>query len=132
MAAANTELVAEIDQELERQRKWRAVMSGAYFTTAGVAIFCSVAATVAAGMGHSAYAAYLAGGASVLLGLEKGLLFREKWSHHLATFAQLESLRLQLVYGHLPVEDASLRMGQILTDYAIKLPVSSRKDPQDA
>ena len=130
--ARNAALIEELEREIRRQNIWRRIMSVAYFVTSASAIACSGAATVVAGLGHAAYAAWLAGGATVLFGLEKAMLFREKWMHHLTTASQLEALRFGYVYGQLTVEQASQRIGAVLTEYAVKLPVGARDGERES
>jgi hypothetical protein len=123
-------LAQELDRELKKQVTWRRVMSGAYFVTSAVAITCSGAATVAAGLEMSTEAAVLAGGATVLFGLEKAMLFREKWAHHLGTSTQIQALKLQYLHGDVSDASAARRIGEILTEYAIGLPIARREKPE--
>jgi hypothetical protein len=127
----NAALVEELEREIRRQNVWRRLMSVSYFVTSAMAIACSGGATVVAGLGNAAYAAWLAGGATVLYGLEKAMLFREKWHHHLTTAAQLEALRFGYVYGQVNDEQASARIGAVLTEYAVKLPMSPREQERE-
>ena len=124
----NDSLIQELEEAIKHQNQWRSIMSVAYFTAAGTAILSSAAATVVAGIGMSEYAAVLAGATTVLYGLEKGLLLREKWAHHLSTSAQLEALRLSYVYGELGEGEVSKLMGEIGTEYALKLPIAAREE----
>jgi hypothetical protein len=126
----NDALIEELGHEIRRQNLWRRIMSIAYFVTSAAAIACSGAATIVAGL-QLQYAAWLAGGATVLFGLEKAMLFREKWIHHLTTASQLEALRYGYVYGELTDEQASARIGHVLTEYAVKLPIASRDGSAD-
>jgi len=121
-------LSQELSNAIERQNRWRRIMSFGYFTSTGAAIFASAAATVTAGLDYADYAAVLAGLTTVLYGLEKGLLLREKWAHHLRTSAQLEALRLNYVYGDIDTAKVSKMMGEIGNEYALNLPISSRDD----
>lgn len=121
-------LLQTIDGELATQLKWRRIMSGAYFVTSAVAIMSAGAATVVAGMGYAEMGAVLAGTATVLLGMEKAMLFREKWSHHLSTHARLESLRLEYLHAGLSEAETAKHMGKIVTDYGTNLPVSERRE----
>ncbi|MDR3557190.1 MAG: hypothetical protein P4L55_20745 [Syntrophobacteraceae bacterium] len=74
--------LAEIDGKLAFQTKWRRIMSVAYFTNTALALISSSAATVVAAIGEAFWGSLLAAAATVLFGLEKTLLLREKWSHH--------------------------------------------------
>ena len=52
--------------------------------------------------------------------------------HHLTTASQLEALRFGYVYGQLTVEQASQRIGAVLTEYAVKLPVGARDGERES
>lgn len=122
------ELAAEIDAQIAHQVRWRRIMSGAYFTTAAMGIVASTAATIVAGLGHSSTAALLAGGATVAFGLEKALLFREKWTHHLNNAMQLKALKLRYLHGGMDPFAVTEQLASILTTYAEQLPISPRAD----
>lgn len=122
----SSSLIQELDDEIRHQNKWRVIMSTLYFVTSAVAIVCSGGATVVAGLGNANDAALLAGSATVLFGLEKAMLFREKWSHHLSTATQLESARLGYKYGEVSEQEIAKRVGAILTEYAVELPIAAR------
>jgi hypothetical protein len=121
-------LLTEINRSLAFQVKWRRVMSGMYFTSTALAILCSAAATVTAGMNKTVWASILAGSATSLFGLEKALLLREKWAHHVSIAVQLDALKLAYVYSNIGREEAAKRMGNILTEYAVKLPTAPRTE----
>lgn len=125
----NNNLLEELDKEIAHQNLWRKIMSITYFVISGAAIIFSGTATIFAGLQQATYAAWLAGIATVLFGLEKSMLFREKWMHHLTTVSQLTALRLSYLYGQLNQQEVSERMGQLLTEYAAGLPVSQRAAP---
>ena len=124
------ELAAEIEEHISHQVRWRRVMSVAYFTTAAAGITTSAAATVVAALGHSTEAALLAAAATVALGLEKALLFREKWTHHLNNAMRLEALKVRYVHGGLAPSDASRELAGILTTYAEQLPITPRGEAE--
>jgi hypothetical protein len=69
-------------------------MSISYFAASGIALLYSTAATIAAAGGHAPAGAVLAGMATLLFGLEKALLLREKWAHHLAIAGRLDTVGL--------------------------------------
>jgi hypothetical protein len=126
----NDRFLAEIDGKLAFQTKWRRIMSIAYFTSTALALVSSSAATVVSAIGEAFWGSLLAAAATVLFGLEKTLLLREKWSHHLTIAAELEALKLALCFGGLPQEEAAKRMGEVLKDYAVKLPVAPLDAPK--
>jgi hypothetical protein len=90
----NDSILSELDKEIRHQRTWRNIMSVCYFSSSALAIALSGSASVVAGLGHSAEAAMLAASATILLGVEKTLMFREKWLFHLSSQAQLHILNL--------------------------------------
>jgi hypothetical protein len=124
---SNERLLKEIHSRMEFQLRWRRIMSIAYFTGAAVALFCSTAATVASGIGYSIAATLFAGAATLLFGLEKLLLLREKWAHHRSIAAQLDALKLEYEFGKLSDDDAARRAGQIMKDYAVAVPSPGRE-----
>jgi len=124
------ELATEIDRHISHQIRWRRVMSGAYFTTAAVGIVTSAAATVVAALGYSTHAALLAGGATVSFGLEKALLFREKWTHHLNNAMRLEALKVRYLHGGLDPSSTTRQLAGILTTYAERLPITQRGEAE--
>jgi membrane protein YdbS with pleckstrin-like domain len=118
------DLLSELADKLAFQQKWRRVMSISYFTATAVALACSAAAAIVAALGYAFWASVLAGGATALFGIEKTLLLREKWSHHLGTAAQLEALEVEFRYGGLGQEEAAKRLAKLLVEYAGRLPTA--------
>jgi hypothetical protein len=121
--------LAEIESNLAFQTKWRRIMSISYFTGTALALISSSAATVVSARGEAFWGAVCAAVATVLFGLEKTLLLREKWSHHLTIAAQLEAVKLAFRFGGLAQEEAAKRIGQVLQDYAVKLPIAPLEAP---
>jgi len=120
---ADRNLLAEIEQKLAFQQKWRRIMSGSYFSVTAFALVSSAAATIVAALGNGFWGSILAGGATALFGIEKTLLLREKWSRHLNSAAQLEALEVELRYGGLGQEEAAKRLANVLIEYAGRLPL---------
>lgn len=120
-------LDVDIERMLREQNRWRRVMSGAYFATSAFAIVAAGASTVVSGIGHAAAGSALAGAATILFGIEKAMLFREKWAHHLSTSMQLDALRLELQHGAKSETEVVRELRSILTDYAVKLPIARRE-----
>lgn len=77
-------------------------------------------------MHYDTSAAILAAVATVLVGVEKSLLFREKWKFHLTTRTSLELLQTEIVTKGLDKDSAGTRLGEILEGYASNLPVEAR------
>ena len=122
-------LLPELDEAIAFQTKWREIMSVGYTSLSALAIIASGAATVVAALrDYSTEAAILAAVATISFGTEKTLMLREKWVHHLATAAELRSLRLALVYGGLDTKTAAQKMGRILEGYAVGLPIAPRSE----
>lgn len=121
-------LLPELDEAIAFQTKWRRIMSVGHTSMSALAIIASGAATVVAALGHATEAAILAAVATISFGAEKALMLREKWVHHLATAAQLRSLKLALVYEGLDTKTAAEKMGRILEGYAVGLPTAPRSE----
>lgn len=121
-------LLPELDEAIAFQTRWRRIMSVGHTSMSTLAIIASGAATVVAAAGRATEAAILAAVATISFGTEKTLMLREKWMHHLATAAQLRSLRLALVYEGLDTKRAAEKMGRILEGYAVGLPLAPRSE----
>lgn len=122
------DVVSELDKAIAFQARWQLIMSVSHTSLSFLTVFASGAATVVASTGNAAEAAVLAATATVSFGTEKALMLREKWIHHLATSAQLQSLRLAIKYGGVDERSGAIRMGNILKGYAISLPVAPIPD----
>jgi hypothetical protein len=125
---ANDDLLPELDKEIDYQDKWCDRMSFGYTTMSALAITASGAATVVTALGNTTYGAILAAVATVSFGVEKALMLREKWAHHLATKTHLRSIRLSLMYGGLDTKQTAQKMGRILESYAVGLPITPRSE----
>jgi hypothetical protein len=73
-------------------------------------------------------AAYLSAATTILVGLEKSMLFREKWKFHLAIATRLSVLFAEIEAGQ--VADAKVigEYSSILKAYADSLPIAGRDD----
>jgi hypothetical protein len=123
---SNERLLKEIRTRMAFQLRWRRIMSVSYFTGASVALFCSTAATVTSGIGYGVATTVFAGAATLLFGLEKLLLLREKWAHHRTIAAQLDALMLEYEFGALSDDEAARRAGHIMKEYAVTTPTPAR------
>lgn len=125
-------LIAEISEQIVFQRKWKRVMSGAYFTASAAGILLGTTATIVAALDLSnltlPWASMLAGGATVVYGLEKALLFREKWAHHLSSEMELRSLRVNLQNDVIEPKEGARKVGEIMRGYAVNLPIAPHRD----
>lgn len=118
-----------LDGWLAFHRKWRILTMLAYVTTTVVSIVAStvggiVAALDASWSSHTAAA--LAGLTAVTLGIEKALLFREKWRLHLTVVTELEAIKLKLDTAHMEEKIAVEEGTKILRSYGHDLPIGPR------
>jgi hypothetical protein len=90
-------------------------------------LLSSTGATYFAAREQSQIAAILAAIATVSVGLEKSLLFREKWKFHLGIATRLFVLKYERQMGVLSDDNFSKRLTAILSQYADALPISSRE-----
>jgi hypothetical protein len=113
-------------EQLQFQRRWQLFSMTFYVTsTVGTLLFTSAAGVLAA-MHYDTIAAILAAAATVLVGVEKSLLFREKWKFHLTTRTSLELLQTEIVTKGMDAASIGARLGVILESYASSLPVEAR------
>ena len=116
----------DVDAEVKRHKKLRFVTASVYITATCVAITASAVAAILAAFGYGDAAAVSAGTATILMGIEKALLTREKWRVHLSVITALKNVRLKLVAGALkPAEAAEVVCG-IRMGYAGELPIGDR------
>jgi hypothetical protein len=97
------------------------------FTTIGT-ILLTAATSILAAFGISAYAAICAAVATVLIGTEKSLLFREKWKLHLVIFTKLNALKRRLQHGKMDADQAVEQLNQVLENYSSELPIAPREE----
>jgi hypothetical protein len=117
----------DLAEQLKFQRRWRVISMSAYIGTTVGTLICSAGATYYAASGVSHVAAILAALATILVGTEKSLLFREKWKFHLLMYTKLNVLRAKLLLGRLSIEGASDEFAAIMTLYASELPMAARE-----
>lgn len=89
-------------------------------------LILSAAATVLAADGMAKIAAVCSAAATVLIGIEKGFLFREKWKFHLAIQTRLTLLRAKLDLGGVNSEAAYKEFSQVMSAYAAELPMAPK------
>jgi hypothetical protein len=98
---APTNLEADLAAQLRFQRRWRILSMCSYVVTTTGTLVCSAGATYYAAGGKSPnIAAILAAIATILVGTEKSLLFREKWKFHLLMYTKLNVLRASASTAH--------------------------------
>ena len=115
-----------LSKQLQFQRRWQLLSMTFYVTSTVGTLISASAASVLAAMHYDRTAAVLAAVATVLVGVEKSLLFREKWKFHLTTRTSLELLQTEIVTKGLDAESVGSRLGEILESYASNLPVEAR------
>jgi hypothetical protein len=121
-------LNADLQAQMRFQRRWRIFSMSAYVTTTIGTLVCSTGATYfAAGGNRPNLAAVLAAIATILVGAEKSLLFREKWKFHLLMYTKLNALRAQVLLDRLTPEKAADTFAEIMTMYASELPMAARE-----
>ncbi len=121
-------LQSDIAAQMRFQRRWRTIAMCAYVTTTIGTLVCSTGATYFAAGGLSPNrAAIVAAIATILVGSEKSLLFREKWKFHLLMFTKLNALRAKVALDQLSVAGGTEEFTNIMTLYASELPMAARE-----
>jgi hypothetical protein len=118
-----------LDEQIGFQKKWQLISMIAYvFTTIGTLV-CSAGATFLAAEGeHVKIAAILSAAATIFVGAEKSLLFREKWKFHLLMQTKLKVLKAKVLLGRATLEQTSDEFTNILSSYAAELPMAAREE----
>jgi hypothetical protein len=114
--------------QLAFQRRWQRLSAFAYVSSTVGVLFCSTGATLAAAQNMSELAAYLAAAATILIGLEKSMLFREKWKFHLAVATRLSVLSIEMEAGVIAREKVIEQYSAILGMYSEGLPIANREN----
>jgi hypothetical protein len=115
-----------LGEQLRFQRRWQLLSMTFYVTSTAGTLLSTSAAGILAAMHYDTAAAVLAAVATVLVGLEKSLLFREKWKFHLTTRTSLELLETEIITKGLDAAATGAKLGEILESYAANLPVEAR------
>jgi hypothetical protein len=124
---AYAKLGDSLKHQLAFQKRWQRLSMLAYVSSTVGILFCSTAATVCAARQLSELASYFAAAATILVGLEKSMLFREKWRFHLGMATQLSVLAAQLDAGPVDVTKIVNDYSAILKSYASSLPIAARE-----
>jgi sulfite exporter TauE/SafE len=125
--AHRDQLEQEVKAQLRFQRRWRLISMSAYVITTVGTILCTVGATFFAVKGLTDLAAILSGIATISVGIEKSLLFREKWKFHLLMHTKLNVLQARMLLGRLTIVEAADEFAAIMGEYAAELPMSARE-----
>jgi hypothetical protein len=119
-------LISSLTSQLTFQRKWQRLSMAAYVSST-VAILCfSTVATLCAARQLTEAAAYLSAAVTVLVGLEKSLLFREKWKFHLVVATRLSVLLSEIDTGQIAGPKILEEYSSILKSYSEGLPIGIR------
>jgi hypothetical protein len=120
-------LRSELQNAISFQRKWQIVSMCAYVVSTAGTVFCTAAAAILAALNINRYAALLAGAATVLVSIEKSLLFREKWRLHLGLALKNKNILLGLEHGQLDVQGALKAYQDANEQYSTELPIAPRE-----
>ena len=114
-----------LKESIDYQRHWKEVTSGLYYTTTTLTIVAASIATLIGGLGMALGAAIAAAVAAIASGLEKGLVFRDKWSHHRIIESELQIIQLKRQAGQIDVKKGVAEFEAVSRRYATELPVES-------
>lgn len=115
-----------LDAQISFQRKWRLIMMNTYIATTILILLFSASAAILAAIGQSIYASITAAATTVLVSVEKSLLFREKWKLHLTIQTNLENIRLLYDTRQIQLGEAAHEISNIMERYSTELPISTR------
>jgi hypothetical protein len=131
MAANNNNKKELIMQHLGKcishQSKWRKIHTLLFALFAAGTVICSTSASVLAALKVSEIAAILAGAATVMVSIDKSMMFRERYKHHLKTLTLLENIKVLFEVEQLSLEEASQKMKKIMEEYSSEMPLEARK-----
>jgi predicted DNA-binding protein YlxM (UPF0122 family) len=115
-----------LTHNIAKQERWKNIMSNLHALTVVGSIFCSAAASVV-GAKYGFAAAILAGIASVCIGVEKTMMFSEKWKHHLTTETRLRGIQLKYKTSQMSLQDCVEDINKVLETYASHLPIENEE-----
>lgn len=116
----------KLNKEINFHNLWKEITCWLYVATTTITIGASTGATVMAAIEKSLIASILAGLATALMGIEKTLLFREKWKLHLHVTTQLKNLENKLSLDLIDMKEAFGFFEEILVNYSNDLPFDER------
>lgn len=123
-----SKVLVVINDQLQFQKKWKTLSMAMYSTSSIGSIICTGSATILAALKeYSIEAAVLAAVATILLSIEKSLLFREKWKHHLYIYTSLSALKLEYEVIPLSEQEVLTKLEKLLDKYSSELPFDARK-----
>jgi hypothetical protein len=124
---ASTELEKLIVDSLRFQRRWQRLSMTAYVLSTTGVLVCTTGGTYAAARNLNELAAGLAAVSTVLIGLEKSLLFREKWKFQLAIATRLSILLSKIHIAGADPKAIASDYTAILQEYANSIPIAGRE-----
>lgn len=98
----------------------------AYVVITITIVTASTLATIISAFNCDLWASVCAGIATIFIGADKSLMFKEKWRLHVGIVSRLEALKLALDAGELSVADAVRDVGAAIEMYADELPFPLR------
>ena len=119
-------IIRTLNRSILFHSKWRRIDWSIYVFTTVSALSFTIFATITAGIGESEIAAVCAGIGTLSVGLEKSLMFREKWKLHLSKEYQSSNLLLRFELEQMDTK-TFLDTYQTLTEsYTDELPIEGR------
>ena len=123
----NNNLDQLVAESLAFQRKWQRLTMTAYVVSTVGVLVCTTGGTYAAARDNTQVAAVLAAVSTILIGLEKSLLFREKWKFHLGMATRLSILQTKLRLSGADAKALTDEYAAILDSYANSIPIAGRE-----
>jgi hypothetical protein len=120
-------ILEHLEQHIRFQRRWRNCSMSLYVVITAAVTLCSTGATIISAYNRDAAAAVLAGAATVLVGLDRSLLFREKWKLHVAILTKLDIIKLGLSSDLVDTKTAVTEIIAALGKYADSLPFAESR-----
>ena len=114
-----------LDRKIFKQRHWRRVHMVCYVSSVILSVLGSTGALLFAAMNSPRAAAAFAALTTISIGLQNGLLLREKWKFHLETLTALETVKMELIFDKCDVEQALERYESIRRGYASEFPIEA-------
>ena len=127
MGHNQTAVLEYVEQHIRFQRRWRRTTMGLCTGATIAVIICSTAATIVSAFNRDLWAALLAGASTVFVGVDRTLLFGEKWKLHGVILADLEDIKCKLTSGLINAPDAATAISKAVGKYVESLPFPERK-----
>lgn len=115
-----------IEDQLRFHRRWRRATMVAYVFITSAVVTASTSATIISALNGDIAASICAGVATIFIGVDKSLMFKEKWRLHVAIVSRLEALKLSSEIGEISLVDAARDIAIAIERYADELPFPTR------